>query len=88
MGIPVEAEALAAEIAQLHAQLEYALAENQVWRELIAEMRELITSQVSQAFPNSRGFDRIRRCMAEPRYLEAEVTKVVERDAAALRAKL
>lgn len=65
-----------AENAELRERLEYAQAENQVWRMLIADVRESVV-QISQSYPQSKGFKRVRECMAYPDVLDAEVQKLL-----------
>lgn len=65
----VEVEAARADTAE-------AVAENHVWRQLIAEFRELIVP-ISQSFPMSKPYKRIRECMADPRIMDAEVQSIL-----------
>lgn len=67
-------EGLLKDIERLGKERETLFAENLVWRELMAEFRESVV-QVIQAFPHGPMFDRIRRCMGNAEYMEAEVQK-------------
>jgi len=65
-------------IVDLEEKVRRLKAENQVWRELIADFRELVV-QIHQAFPMSKGYKRIRECMADDRVMEAEVQAMLQK---------
>lgn len=71
----------AAEMMEHHPGLEEARArierleiENQIWRELIAEVREAAVD-LAPVIWHSQSTERARRCMANPARLEQEVDK-------------
>ena len=62
----------------LERQLARAIAENQVWRELITEVREQVTT-LFQGFVHSKGYKRIQRYMADSKAMDAAVDEVLAR---------
>jgi hypothetical protein len=72
----ISVDALLEENARLKTEVKNLTTEGLIWRELIAEMREMVV-QHFQGFPHSRPYDRIRKLLANPGALAAEVAKRV-----------
>jgi len=70
----VAIDVISEENGLLKQEMENLRAENLIWRELIVEMREMVV-QSFQGFPHSRPYDRIRKLLAQPAAMAAEVAK-------------
>lgn len=66
-------------IMPLEKKLARALAENQVWRELVTEVRELATHHF-QGFVHSKAYKRVQQCMAHQSAMDAAVDAVLRRE--------
>ncbi len=71
---PVDATLLVAENERLRVEC-------QIWRELLAEVREL-AARIAPVIWQSQGTERARTLMAKPAAMEAEVDRVIEKSRA------
>lgn len=71
---PTEVDVQRVLLRKALARVRYLEAENQVWRELVVEMREA-SVLYAQAIWHSQLTERVRKCMANPETLRAEVEK-------------